>query len=148
MRSVDHLIVPGTWLADVPRGLTLEVGSRINLLISGLNAVRNGMLLGIDSDGNEPSPGHPRSDITAETAKLALNDLILLRDITSTTIHAVAAAAIAGGIERDTAVRWAHYDADDQALIEGIDLVLTGIPANPDDPGTHPPHAYAPVGQK
>jgi hypothetical protein len=47
-----------------------------------------------------------------------------LRDITSTTIHAVAAAAIAAGTDRYTATTWAHYDADDQALNEGIDIIL------------------------
>lgn len=70
--GVDHLLVPGTWLADVPRELTLEVVDRINLLIGGMNTVRNRMLLGVDSDGNEPSPGHPRSDVTAETTRRAL----------------------------------------------------------------------------
>lgn len=124
VQGADHLLVPWTWLAEVPRELTIEVVDRINLLIGGLNSVRNRMLLGVDSDGNEPSPDHPRSDITAETAKQALDDLVLLRDITSTTIHALAAAAIAGGVERDNTVSWAHYEADDQALIEGIDLVL------------------------
>lgn len=124
MPDVEHLIIPGTWLADVPREMTLEGVDRINLLIRGLSTVRNRILIGVDSDGNEPSPGRPRADVTAETARQALEDLILLRDITSTTIHTVAAAAIAGGVDRKSAVAWAHYDADDQALIEGIDMVL------------------------
>lgn len=124
MPDVEHLMIPGTWLADVPREMTLEGVDRINLLIRGLSTVRNRILIGVDSDGNEPSPGRPRADVTAETARQALEDLILLRDITSTTIHTVAAAAIAGGVDRNNVVAWAHYDADDQALIEGIDMVL------------------------
>ncbi|MCV7024381.1 MULTISPECIES: hypothetical protein [Mycolicibacterium] len=130
--GVDHLLVPGTWLADVPRELTLEVVDRINLLIGGMNTVRNRMLLGVDSDGNEPSPGRPRSDATAETTRRALEDLILLRDITSTTIHAVAAAAIEGGVERNDVETWASYEADDQALIEGIDMLLAGSAERPE----------------
>ncbi|MEX7469034.1 hypothetical protein AB4Z39_04905 [Mycobacterium adipatum] len=130
--GVDHLLVPGTWLADVPRELTLEVVDRINLLIGGMNTVRNRMLLGVDSDGNEPSPGHPRSDVTAETTRRALEDLILLRDITSTTIHAVAAAAIEGGVDRNNVETWASYEADDQAMIEGIDMLLTGGTERPE----------------
>lgn len=130
--GVEHLLVPGTWLADVPREMTLEVVDRINLLIGGLNTVRNRILLGGDEDGNEPSPGRPRTDVTGATTRQALEDLILLRDITSTTIHAVAAAAISGGVDRENAVSWAHYEADDQALIEGIDMVLASKTESPE----------------
>ncbi|MBV8350195.1 MAG: hypothetical protein JOZ49_22590 [Mycolicibacterium sp.] len=108
-----------------PRALTLEIAYRLNLLISGLQSVRNQILIGVDANGNEPVPGHPRLDTTAHTTRTALEDLITLRDITSTTIHAVAAAAIAAGIDRYTATTWAHYDADDQALNEGIDTILS-----------------------
>lgn len=123
----NPLLIPGTWLGDVPRVLTLNVASRINLLIGGLNRVRNHILIGVDADGNEPEPGRPRADTTAETAKAALDDLITLRDIISTTIHAVAAAAITAGVDSDTATAWAHYDTDDQALNEGIDTILNHI---------------------
>src|ERR1700756_1553773 len=114
------LLTAGTWLADVPRAMTLDIAYRLNLLISGLQSVRNHMLIGVDANGDEPAPGHNRADTTAHTARTALEDLITLPDITSTTTHAVAAAAIAAGIDRYTATTWAHYDADDQALNEGI----------------------------
>ena len=122
--NTDHLMVPGTWLVDVPRELTLDAVGRVNLVIAATNSVRNQILLGVDTAGSEPAPGHPRSDMTADTARQALEDLVLIRDMVSCTIHAVAAAAIAGGVDRSAVVQWAHYDADDQALIEGIGVVL------------------------
>lgn len=116
----NSLMTPGTWLAEVPRDRTLNIVKRLNLVRAGMGHVRNRILLGNDAAGAEPTPGRPRVDTVSETAKLALEDLILLRDIMSTTIHAVAAAAISSGADRDTVLKWAHYDADDRALIEGV----------------------------
>jgi len=120
----NSLMTPGTWLAEVPRDRTLNIIKRLNLVRAGMSHVRNRILLGNDATGAEPTPGRPRVDTMAETAKLALEDLILLCDIMSTTIHAVAAAAIGSGEDPDTVLKWAHYDADDRELIEGVAELL------------------------
>lgn len=116
----NSLMTPGTWLAEVPRDRTLDIVQQLNLIRAGMGHVRDRILVGNDANGEEPTPGHPRVDTVSATAKVALNDLILLRDITATTIHAVAAAAIGSGADPDTVLKWAHYDADDRALIDGV----------------------------
>ena len=115
-----YLLSPGTWLAEVPRDRTLNIVRRLNLVIAGLGHVRDRILLGVDAAGDQPEPGRPRADSVSDTTKLALEDLVLLRDITTTTIHAVAAAAIGSGGDRATVLKWAHYDVDDRALVEGV----------------------------
>lgn len=115
-----HLLTPGTWLAEVSRDRTLNIVKRLNLVSAGLGHVRDRLLLGVDADGQEPTPSRPRADTVSDTTKLALDDLILLRDITTTTIHAVAAAAIDSGQDREVVLNWAKYDADDRALVQGV----------------------------
>lgn len=126
-------MTPGTWLAEVTRERTLNIVKRLNLVRAGMAHVRNRILIGNDAAGAEPTPGRPRVDTVSETARLALDDLILLRDIMSTTIHAVAAAAIDSGADRDTVLNWAHYDADDRALIEGVAALLEQGHETPND---------------
>jgi hypothetical protein len=121
--SDDYLLTPGTWLAAVPRDRTIDIVYRLNLVIAGMGYVQDRLLVG-EADGQQPCPERPRADTVADTAQLALEDLILLRDITATTIHAVAAAAITGGADRATVMKWAHYGAGDQALVEGVDELL------------------------
>ena len=48
--------------------------------------------------------------------------------------RAQAAAAITGGADRDTVMKWAHYDADDRGLLEGVgDLLSRDHGCNDDD---------------
>jgi hypothetical protein len=104
--------------ATIPRDRTIAIVEFINLAIAGLGSVRDRILIGVDADGHEPLPGHPRADTVADTAQLALDDLIQLRRVVATAIHAVA-ATISGGVERETVMKWAYYDSDDRRpLIE------------------------------
>jgi hypothetical protein len=129
----NHLMTPGTWLAEVSRDRTINIVERLNLLIAGIGRVRDRILIGVDTDGKQPCPDRPRADGVADTAELALEDLVLLRDITAATIHAVAAAAITGGADQDAVMKWAHYDADDRGLLEGVDDLLSRDHGRNDD---------------
>jgi hypothetical protein len=45
----------------------------------------------------------------------------------------VEAAAITGGADQDTVMKWAHYDADDRGLLEGVDDLLSRDHGRNDD---------------
>ncbi|KAA1250332.1 hypothetical protein F0Q45_10360 [Mycobacterium simiae] len=108
--SADHLLTPGTWLAMVPRDQTIKIVEFLNLASAGLGYVRDRILIGVDADDQQPSPGHPRADTIADTAHLALDDLVQLRGLVASTIRAVAAAAISGGADPETVMKWARED--------------------------------------
>lgn len=120
----DYLTTPGTWLAEVSPDRTRNLADRLNLMVAGLESVKNQILIGVDSEGNQPRPGSPRADVVEGTAFQALEDLVLLRRLVAETIHAVAAAAISGGGDRTSVLAWAHYESDGQALTDGVNRLL------------------------
>lgn len=122
----SHLTTPGTWLAEVPSDQTTTIAGLLNIAAAGAGYVRDRILIGVDADGQEPEPSRPRADDVAATAQLALADLIELRTVITGSIHAVAAAAIATGIDRNVVTEWSQYDSDGIALEQGIDKFLEG----------------------
>lgn len=117
--SADHLLTPGTWLSAVPRDQTINIIEFLNLASAGLEYVKNRILLGVDADEQQPSPGHPRADIVDATAHLVLQDLVELRGLMGTTIQAVADAAISGGAGVEAVMTWACVDGDEDSRSAG-----------------------------
>lgn len=106
------LVPPGSWLATVDRDSTLSIVATINIACSGMQYVKNRLLIGVDRAGEILAEPAVRADTTPETAQSALEDLVRLRRLLGVIIARVAAAAIAAGVPREDADRWADVDND------------------------------------
>jgi hypothetical protein len=125
MTSSAPVARPGTWLADVDRDVTVHLVNLINIAVPGLDFVKNRILIGADADGDYPEKVEDRVDDVRDTAREALRDLVVIRDLVALITATVAAVAIEAGSSFGEVCDWAAAQ-DDPRILETINEQLSG----------------------
>jgi hypothetical protein len=125
MTSTASAVPPGTWLADVDRDVTVHIVNLINLAVPGLEFVKNRILIGVDADGDYPEQMADRVDDVRDSAREALRDLVVVRDLIALITATIAAVAIGAGSPFEEVCDWAAA-RDDPRILETIYTQLSG----------------------
>ena len=127
MTATTPVAPPGTWLADVDRDQTLHIINLINLAVTGLDVVRNRILVGVDVAGDEPERIEDRVDYVRDAARESLRDLATVRDLIALATATIASAAVDTGAPYEDVCDWAAAEDDPRTLHALNDLLVSGV---------------------